>query len=124
MCRGAARAIPRRADLHIALRSGAMPAAYRWDIRTSWMQQLPGWRRHFQKYFLLYPSAFESFDLGGYDLILSSSAYAKGVIPSAAPAHLLLPYPDALRLAHRRLYQARGLRPASARRVALAADLC
>jgi glycosyltransferase involved in cell wall biosynthesis len=53
------------------------------------MQQLPGWRRHFQKYFLLYPSAFESFDLGGYDLILSSSsAYAKGVIPAPGARHI------------------------------------
>src|SRR5262245_25885136 len=68
----------------------AMPAFYRdWDIRTSWMQRLPGWRRHFQKYFLLYPSAFESFDLSGYDLILSSSsAYAKGVIPAPGARHI------------------------------------
>jgi glycosyltransferase involved in cell wall biosynthesis len=68
----------------------AMPEFYRdWDIRTSWMQRLPGWRRHFQKYFLLYPSAFESFDLAGYDLILSSSsAYAKGVIPPPNARHI------------------------------------
>jgi glycosyltransferase involved in cell wall biosynthesis len=68
----------------------AMPGFYRdWDIRTSWMQRLPGWRRHFQKYFLLYPSAFESFDLSGYDLILSSSsAYAKGIIPPPGARHI------------------------------------
>lgn len=68
----------------------AMPDAYRaWDIRTSWMQGLPGWRRHFRKYFLLYPSAFESFNLGGYDLIVSSSsAYAKGVIPPPGARHI------------------------------------
>lgn len=68
----------------------AMPGSYRsWDIRTSWMQRLPGWRRHFQKYFLLYPSAFESFDLSGYDLIISSSsAYAKGVIPAPHAYHI------------------------------------
>src|SRR5215211_13853 len=70
--------------------ASAMPAEYRtWDIRTSWMQRLPGWRRHFQKYFLLYPSAFESFDLGDYDLIISSSsAYAKGVIPAPRAYHI------------------------------------
>jgi glycosyltransferase involved in cell wall biosynthesis len=68
----------------------AMPAAYRaWDIRTSWMQRLPGWRRAFRAYFLLYPSAFESFDLSGYDLILSSSsAYAKGIVPAARARHI------------------------------------
>jgi glycosyltransferase involved in cell wall biosynthesis len=62
--------------------AATMPAFYRsWDIRTSWMQQLPGWRRYFRHYMPLYPSAFESFDLSGYDLIVSSSsAFAKGVI--------------------------------------------
>lgn len=67
-----------------------MPESYRsWDIRTSWMQRLPGWRRHFRKYFLLYPSAFEGFDLRGYDLVLSSSsAYAKGVIPAVGALHV------------------------------------
>jgi glycosyltransferase involved in cell wall biosynthesis len=70
--------------------AAAMPELYRsWDIRTSWMQRLPGWRRHFRKYFLLYPSAFESFDLSGYDLILSSSsAFAKGVIPPPGARHI------------------------------------
>jgi glycosyltransferase involved in cell wall biosynthesis len=68
----------------------AMPAHYRsWDIRTSFMQGLPGWRKHFRRYFMLYPSAFESFDLRGYDLILSSSsAYAKGVIPPPGAVHV------------------------------------
>jgi glycosyltransferase involved in cell wall biosynthesis len=68
----------------------AMPDFYRaWDIRTSWMQRLPGWRRHFQKYFVLYPSAFESFDLSEYDLIISSSsAFAKGIIPAPGARHV------------------------------------
>ena len=68
----------------------AMPGAYRaWDIRTSWMQRLPGWRRHFRHYFVLYPSAFESFDLSAYDLVISSSsAYAKGVIPHPDALHV------------------------------------
>ena len=68
----------------------AMPAFYRdWEIKTSFMQQLPGWRKHFRRYFLLYPSAFEQFDLSGYELILSSSsAYAKGVIPHPRAKHL------------------------------------
>lgn len=68
----------------------AMPDHYRgWTIHTSFMQRLPGWRRHFRRYFLLYPSAFEQFDLGAYDLILSSSsAYAKGVIPRPGALHI------------------------------------
>lgn len=68
----------------------AMPAAYRaWDIRTSFMQGLPGWRRHFRRYLPLYPSAFEAFDLSAYDLIISSSsAFAKGIIPPPGALHL------------------------------------
>jgi glycosyltransferase involved in cell wall biosynthesis len=67
-----------------------MPEHYHsWDIRTSFMQRLPGWRRHFRRYFLLYPTAFESFDLSDYDLVLSSSsAYAKGVIPRPGATHV------------------------------------
>jgi glycosyltransferase involved in cell wall biosynthesis len=68
----------------------AMPAHFRaWDIRTSWMQQLPAWRKLFRAYFLLYPSAFESFDLNGFDLIISSSsAFAKGIIPPPGARHI------------------------------------
>jgi glycosyltransferase involved in cell wall biosynthesis len=68
----------------------AMPSFYRqWDIRTSFIQQVPGWKRHFRRYFLLYPSAFESFNLHPYDLVLSSSsAYAKGIIPRPGALHI------------------------------------
>ncbi|MBP1464549.1 glycosyltransferase [Candidatus Chloroploca sp. M-50] len=68
----------------------AMPGHYRtWDIRTSFMQRLPGWRKYFRRYFLLYPTAFESFDFSEYDLLISSSsAYAKGVIPRPGALHI------------------------------------
>jgi glycosyltransferase involved in cell wall biosynthesis len=53
------------------------------------MQHMPGWRRYFRHYFLLYPTAFEHFDLSGYDLIISSSsAYAKGIIPPPGALHI------------------------------------
>ncbi len=49
-------------------------------IKTSWMQYLPGLKRHFRHYFLFYPFAVESVDLSSYDLIVSSCfGYAKGV---------------------------------------------
>lgn len=70
--------------------AATMPEHMRsWDIRTSWMQALPGWKRFFRAYFLLYPSAFERFDLSSYELILSSSsAYAKGIIPGPDARHV------------------------------------
>jgi glycosyltransferase involved in cell wall biosynthesis len=50
------------------------------NIKTSWMQYLPGLRRHFRHYFLFYPLAVESVDLSSYNLIVSSCfGYAKGV---------------------------------------------
>ena len=68
----------------------SMPAEYRgWDIRTSFMQRLPGVMRHHQVYLPFYPLAFEGFDLSGYDLVLSnSSAWSKGVITSPSTLHL------------------------------------
>jgi len=66
------------------------PAAWRsWEIRTSFLQRFPGWRRLFRLYLPWYPLAFESFDLRGYDLVLSSShAFAKGAIPPAGARHV------------------------------------
>jgi glycosyltransferase involved in cell wall biosynthesis len=50
------------------------------NIKTTWMQYLPGLRRHFRHYFLFYPLAVESVDLSAYDLIISCCfGYAKGV---------------------------------------------
>jgi glycosyltransferase involved in cell wall biosynthesis len=50
------------------------------EIRTSWMQRLPGLHRHHRKYFMFYPSAIERLDLSEFDLVVSnSSAYGKGV---------------------------------------------
>lgn len=63
-----------------------MPGA---DVRTSWMQRLPGIERHFRKYFLFYPHAIESLDLSGYDVVLSSSsAYAKGARTRPGAVHI------------------------------------
>jgi glycosyltransferase involved in cell wall biosynthesis len=59
----------------------AMPDAYRgWDIRTTFMQRLPGVARHHQKYLPVYPLAFERTDLSAYDLALSNkSGFCHGV---------------------------------------------
>jgi glycosyltransferase involved in cell wall biosynthesis len=58
-----------------------MPAAYRgWDIRTSFMQRLPGVTRHHQAYLPLYPLAFAQIDLSDYDLVISNkSGFCHGV---------------------------------------------
>lgn len=58
-----------------------MPDAYRsWDIRTTWMERLPGIHRNHQPYLPLYPKAFADFDLGDFDVVLSNkSGFCHGV---------------------------------------------
>lgn len=52
-----------------------------WDVRTSFVQRLPMLHRISQKYIPLFPLAFESFDMTGYDVVItSSSACSKGVL--------------------------------------------
>ncbi len=67
-----------------------MPSTYRsWDIRTSFMQRLPGVHRHHQLYVLFYPLAFRRFRLDGYSVVVSSSsAFAKGVRTAPGTLHL------------------------------------
>ena len=67
-----------------------MPASYAtWQIQTSFMQRLPGVASHHQSYLPFYPLAFEQFDLGGYDLVLSNkSAFCHGVITPPETLHI------------------------------------
>lgn len=59
------------------------------NIITTFMQHMPGIERHFKKYLLLYPLAFESLDLSDYDLVISSSsAFAKGAITRPGAVHV------------------------------------
>ena len=68
----------------------SMPAHFRsWDVRLSFMRKLPQAAKYHQLYMPLYPTAFEKFDLRGYDLVLSSSsAFAKGVITEPETLHV------------------------------------
>jgi glycosyltransferase involved in cell wall biosynthesis len=67
-----------------------MPAHYRnWDIHTTFLQRLPAKRKSHRAAVLLYPTAFESFDLSKFDLVLSSSSsFAKGVITQPNTTHI------------------------------------
>lgn len=57
--------------------------------RTTFIQRLPGARKHFRKYLPLMPLAIEQLDMSGYDLVLSSShAVAKGVITGPGQLHV------------------------------------
>jgi glycosyltransferase involved in cell wall biosynthesis len=59
------------------------------DIRTSFVQRLPGVARRYRSYLPLFPTAAESFDLAGFDLVVSSShCVAKGVRPAPGAVHV------------------------------------
>ncbi|MCK9778121.1 glycosyltransferase family 4 protein [Pseudomonas syringae] len=57
--------------------------------RTTFIQNLPGARKHYARYLPLMPLAIEQLDLSGYDLIISSShAVAKGVLCGPDQLHI------------------------------------
>lgn len=94
------------------------PALRGRTLHTSFIQRLPGARRHYRRYLPLMPMAVEQFDLKGFDLILSSShAVAKGVIPDPGAVHVCYCYSPmryAWDMQHQYLRQtgARGLKGA------------
>ena len=71
-----------------------MPASFsKMDIRVSFMQRLPFIKSQSKKYLMLYPRAFRSFDLSGFDVILSSSSsFAKFVRKPAGSFHVCYCY--------------------------------
>ena len=59
------------------------------DVRVSFLDRLPGAQRHYPKLLPLMNAAFESFDLSGYDLVVSSShSCAKNVLTGAGTLHV------------------------------------
>jgi glycosyltransferase involved in cell wall biosynthesis len=67
-----------------------MPAAYHsWDIRTTWMDHLPGIYHRHQPYLLLYPLAFDRLVLEDYDLVITNkSAFCLGVRTAPGTCHI------------------------------------
>jgi glycosyltransferase involved in cell wall biosynthesis len=89
---------------------------------TSFLQKMPFIRRQHRRYLPLMPLAIEQFDLGEYDLVISSSyAVAKGVLTGPDQLHLAYvhsPMRYAWDLQHRYLAEsgmARGIKGAIAR---------
>jgi glycosyltransferase involved in cell wall biosynthesis len=59
------------------------------NIRTSFVDRLPLKATKYRNYLPLYPTAIESFDFSGFDLVLSSShAVAKGARPAPGALHV------------------------------------
>ncbi|MCL5019746.1 MAG: glycosyltransferase family 4 protein, partial [Patescibacteria group bacterium] len=60
----------------------------KWNIKTSWLQKFP--RKFLSPFRVFAPSIFESFDLTGFDLVISScnTYFAKAVITNPNTLHL------------------------------------
>ncbi len=59
------------------------------DIRTSFLQRIPGGLKRLRWFLPFMPTATESYDLSQYDVVISSSsAFAKGVITSPRSVHI------------------------------------
>ncbi|MHB8571549.1 MAG: glycosyltransferase [Candidatus Dormibacteria bacterium] len=71
-----------------------LPPAFRsMDVRPSFLSRFGVARRNHQAFVPLMPLAFESFDLRGYDLVLSDShACAKGVVTQPGTRHVCYCY--------------------------------
>ena len=59
------------------------------DVRTSFIERLPGGRRHFRWYLPFMPTAIEHFDLRPFDVAIScTSALAKGIVTHPHTVHI------------------------------------
>lgn len=83
------------ADLYSVVYDPASQPAWLSQRRmtTSFLQKVPGSKRHFRQFFMFYPLAVEQFDLSQYDLVISSSAgFTHGVLTPPETLHVCYCY--------------------------------
>ncbi len=74
-------------------RGSVSPVIESMDIRTSYLQKVPGIFKYYRNFLPFFSSAIESFDLSGYDLVLSSShCVAKGAKSRPGALHICYCY--------------------------------
>lgn len=63
------------------------------EIRTSFLQKIPGIVRRYKYFFFLMPTAVESFNLSDFDIVISSSAiFSKGLVLKPKTRHICYCY--------------------------------
>ena len=83
------------ADLYSVVYDPASQPAWLAQRRmtTSFLQHVPGSKKHFRQFFMFYPLAAEQFDLSGYDVVISSSAgFMHGVLTPPETLHVCYCY--------------------------------
>lgn len=59
------------------------------EIKTSFLQKIPGWKYLYKPFLPLYPMAFEQFDFSEYDLVISNTTrFAKSIITKPGTLHI------------------------------------
>lgn len=59
------------------------------QIKTSFMQKIPGWKSLYKMLLPLYPIAFEQFDFSDFDLVIShGTRFAKSIITKPETKHI------------------------------------
>lgn len=72
-----------------AAMAAGLPEGFSGRVHTTFIDRLPGARRHYQRYLPLMPLALERLDLQEYDLVISSeSGPAKGVLTRPDALHV------------------------------------
>ncbi|MFA5146528.1 MAG: glycosyltransferase [Candidatus Omnitrophota bacterium] len=67
----------------------ALPQFGDWDIRPSFVQRVPFARRNHRNFIFLFPGAVRSFDLRGFDLVISNThAWSKGIMIDRPAFHI------------------------------------
>lgn len=67
----------------------ALPQYANWDIRPSFVQRIPVLKQKYRNFVFLFPRAVRSFDLTGFDLVISNThAWGKGVNLIGDSAHI------------------------------------
>jgi glycosyltransferase involved in cell wall biosynthesis len=96
-CRGGERVLEAICELYpnaelftLLHQPGSVPAVIEnRPIHTSFLQRMPGIERSYPKFLPLFPTAISSFDLSGFDLVISSShCVAKGIRKANGARHL------------------------------------
>jgi len=78
-----------QADVYTLVQDPAIKNLGGLKAKTTFLQKMPGSLRHFKWYLPFMPLAWESVDLIGYDVVISSaSAFAKGIVPGVTTRHL------------------------------------
>ena len=77
------------------------------NIKTSWLQKIPGAKKHHRWLALFLPLAFESFNFDEYDVIISMTSFsAKGIITKPHQLHICyLLTPTRFLYSHRQAYE-------------------